>query len=117
MNSIRSKKSLNHFRSELITLKKKKKITVAAEEFEASDEKARSNLQDKERQQAEAQRRVSQLHNAIREADTSIRITKEKIQNEEKVIKEYSKDIEQGEIDLKELMDLLANSRKKPGIV
>ncbi|HCI70529.1 MAG TPA: chromosome segregation protein SMC [Balneola sp.] len=92
--------------------KEKKEITVAAEEFEASDEKARSNLQDKERQQAEAQRRVSQLHNAIREADTSIRITKEKIQNEEKVIKEYSKDIEQGEIDLKELMDLLANSRK-----
>lgn len=93
--------------------KEKKEITAAAEEFESSDEKARSNLQEKEKQQAEAQRRVSQLHNAIREADTSLRITKEKIQNEEKVIKEYSKDIEQGEIDLKELMDLLSNSRSK----
>lgn len=93
--------------------KEKKEITTAAEDLESSDEKARSNLQEKERQQADAQRRVSQLHNAIREADTSLRITKEKIQNEEKVIKEYSKDIEQGEIDLKELMDLLSNSRSK----
>jgi len=93
--------------------KEKKEITAAAEEFETSDEKARTRLLEKEKQQAEAQRRVSQLHNAIREADTSLRITKEKIQNEEKVIKEYSKDIEQGEIDLKELMDLLSNSRSK----
>ncbi|XWN36901.1 MAG: chromosome segregation protein SMC [Balneola sp.] len=93
--------------------KEKKEIAAATEEFESSDEKARSDLQNKEKQQAEAQRHVSQLHNAIREADTSLRITKEKIQNEEKVIKEYSKDIEQGEIDLKELMDLLSNSRSK----
>ena len=93
--------------------KEKKEINKANEDFESSDEKARANLLEKEKQQAEAQRRVSQLHNAIREADTSLRITKEKIQNEEKVIKEYSKDIEQGEIDLKELMDLLSSSRSK----
>ncbi len=93
--------------------KEKKEITAANEEFEQAEEKAREQLLEKEKQQAEAQRRVSQLHNAIREADTSLRITKEKIQNEEKVIKEYAKDIEQGEIDLKELMDLLANSRSK----
>lgn len=93
--------------------KEKKEINVAAEEFETSDEKARTKLLEKEKQQAEAQRHVSQLYNAIREADTSLRISKEKIQNEEKVIKEYSKDIEQGEIDLKELMDLLSSSRSK----
>ena len=45
--------------------------------------------------------------------DTNIRITQEKIENEKKVITEYGKDIEQGELDLKELMDLLANSRTK----
>ncbi len=93
--------------------KEKKEITAAAEEYETAEEKARAQLIEKERQQSDAQRRVSQLHNAIREADTSLRITKEKIQNEEKVINEYKKDIEQGEVDLKELMDLLTNSRSK----
>lgn len=93
--------------------KEKKEILKSSEELEATDEKARAQLIEKERQQGEAQRQVSQLHNAIREADTNIRITKEKIENENKVIKEYSKDIEQGEIDLKELMDLLQNSRSK----
>lgn len=93
--------------------KEKREITKQTEELETSDEKARTQLLDKERHQADAQRQVSQLHNAIREADTNIRITKEKIENEKKVITEYSKDIEQGEFDLKELMDLLTNSRSK----
>ena len=93
--------------------KEKKEITKNTDELESADEKARAQLIEKERQQGEAQRQVSQLHNAIREADTNIRITKEKIENEKKVITEYTKDIEQGEIDLKELMDLLNNSRTK----
>lgn len=93
--------------------KEKKEISKTSEDLEQSDEKFRSQLIEKERQQADAQRQVSQLFNAIREADTNIRITKEKIENEKKVITEYGKDIEQGEIDLKELMDLLTNSRSK----
>ena len=93
--------------------KEKKEINQKTDELEQADEQARLQLTEKERQQAEANRRVSQLYNAIREADTNIRITKEKIQNEKKVITEYQKDIEQGEIDLKELMDLLTNSRSK----
>lgn len=93
--------------------KEKKEITKNADELESSDEKSRAQLLEKERQQADAQRQVSQLYNAIREADTNIRITKEKIENEKKVISEYSKDIQQGEIDLKELMDLLSNSRTR----
>lgn len=93
--------------------KEKKEITKTATELESADEKSRAQLIEKERQQADAQRQVSQLYNAIREADTNIRITKEKIENEKKVITEYSKDIEQGELDLKELMDLLSNSRTR----
>ncbi len=93
--------------------KEKKEITKNADELESSDGKSRAQLLEKERQQADAQRQVSQLYNAIREADTNIRITKEKIENEKKVISEYSKDIQQGEIDLKELMDLLSNSRTR----
>jgi chromosome segregation protein len=111
---------LNKIEEELIPLseriknaeKEKKEITVTAEKLEAEDERARNQLIQKERNQSDAQRLVSQLHNAIREAETNIRITKEKIENEKKVIGEYSKDITQGEKDLKELMDLLSTSRK-----
>ena len=93
--------------------KEKKEITKGSEELEEADEKARAALIEKERQQAEAQRRVSQLHNAIREADTNLRITREKIENEKKVITEYSKDIESGQEDLEELTELLESSRNK----
>ncbi|MEX0719794.1 MAG: chromosome segregation protein SMC [Balneolaceae bacterium] len=93
--------------------KEKKEIAKSTGELETADEKARAELQAKERGQAEAQRSVSQLHNAIREADTNLRITKEKIENENKVIIGYGKDIEQGEKDLKELIELLESSRKK----
>lgn len=93
--------------------KEKQEITLNAEKSEAEEEKARGQLTQKERNQADAQRLVNQLINAVRESETNIRITKEKIENEKKVIGEYSKDIEQGERDLKELMDLLTNSRSK----
>ncbi len=93
--------------------KERKEINTSIEELEGNDEKARKELLDKEKQQSEEQRHVSQLHNAIREADTTLRITSEKIENEKKVISGYSKDIEQGEVDLKELMDMLTNSRSK----
>lgn len=93
--------------------KEKKEITTNVEKFESSDEKARADLLEKEKQQHEAQRRVSQIYNAIREADTTLRITKEKIENEKKVISEYTRDIAQGEKDLKELNELLENSRTK----
>ncbi|MFN1834897.1 chromosome segregation protein SMC [Balneola sp. MJW-20] len=93
--------------------KEKKEISKLNEELEENDEKARQQLVEKERQQAEAQRKVSQLHNAIRDADTTLRITREKIENEKKVIAEYAKDIEQGQIDLKELTELLDSSRSK----
>ncbi len=93
--------------------KERKEINSGIEELESNDEKARKELLDKEKQQSEEQRHVSQLHNAIREADTTLRITSEKIENEKKVISGYSKDIEQGEVDLKELMDMLTNSKSK----
>jgi chromosome segregation protein len=93
--------------------KEKQEITLATEKLEAENERARGQLIQKERNQADAQRQVSLLHNAIREAETNLQITNEKIENEKKVITQYTKDIEQGEIDLKELMDLLTSSRAK----
>jgi chromosome segregation protein len=91
----------------------KQEITANVEQLEAQDDKARNQLVQKERNQAEAQRLVNQLINTVRESETNIRITYEKIENEKKVISEYSKDINQGEKDLKELMDLLSTSRSK----
>lgn len=93
--------------------KEKKEITAKADELETADEQSRAELLEKEKQQHEAQRRVSQLDNAIRDADTTLRITREKIENEKKVIAEYTRDIEQGQKDLKELTELLENSRGK----
>ena len=89
----------------------KSRLSLTTEKMEAEHERANAQLLSKERQQAEAQRHVSQLYNAIRETETSLRITKEKIENERKVITQYTKDIEQGEVDLKELTDLLTSSR------
>lgn len=91
----------------------KAEIATLSDKLEQADEKARAELINKEREQSEAQRHVSQLYGAIREADTNLRITKEKIENEKKVIAGYAKDIEQGERDLKELMILLDSSREK----
>jgi chromosome segregation protein len=62
--------------------KEKKEISQKVEELEGNEEKARNHLLEKERNQAEAQRRVSQLHSSIREMETNLRITKEKIVNE-----------------------------------
>ncbi len=93
--------------------KEKVEITTKAEQLEVENENARAQLLQKERQQGDAQRQVSQLHNAVLEAETNIRITKEKIENEKKVITEYTRDIDQAEVDLKELMDLLGSSRSK----
>lgn len=93
--------------------KERREINATYQELEANDEKARNALLEKEKRQAEEHRLVSQLHNAIREADTNLRITSEKIESEKKGINEYAKDIQQGETDLKELMDMLANSQSK----
>lgn len=93
--------------------KEKKEIIAKADELEQAEEQARNALNEKERNQAEAHRRVSQLHSKIQDSETNLRITKEKISNEESVIEQYTKDIEQGKQDLKDLRELFQNSRSK----
>ncbi|NGP78116.1 chromosome segregation protein SMC [Balneolaceae bacterium YR4-1] len=93
--------------------KEKKEIIAKADELEQTEEEARNALNEKERNQAEAQRRVSQLHSKIQDTETNLRITKEKISNEEGVIEQYTKDIEQGKQDLKDLRELFENSKNK----
>ncbi|MDX1586619.1 MAG: chromosome segregation protein SMC, partial [Balneolaceae bacterium] len=93
--------------------KEKKEIIAKADELEQAEEAARNALNEKERSQAEAQRRVSQLHSKIQDTETNLRITKEKISNEKGVIEQYTKDIEQGKQDLKDLRELFQNSKNK----
>lgn len=93
--------------------KEKKEITSKLEELEALEDKARQDLLDKERLQAESQRLVSQVHGAIRDMETNLRIAREKISNEQGVIKQYEKDVEQGTQDLTGLQELKDNSKNK----
>ncbi|WP_069130659.1 chromosome segregation protein SMC [Rhodohalobacter halophilus] len=93
--------------------KEKKEIAQKVEELEGNEEKSRNLLLEKERNQAEAQRRVSQLHASIRDMETNLRITKEKIVNEEGVIEQHQNDIEQASKDLTELEQLKKESIEK----
>ena len=93
--------------------KEKKEITSRLNELELTDETSRANLLEKERNEAEAKRRVSQLYSSIREMETSLQITGEKIVNEESVIKQHHSDIEQSKVDIKELEALKDASEKK----
>ncbi len=81
--------------------------------LEAEDELARKALVEKERAQAEAQRRVQSLAEAVQEATTQIRIAQQKIESEEKVLSEYKRDIEQGNKDLAELQQVRTHSQEK----
>ncbi len=92
--------------------KEKKEISERLSELEATEEKARTRLLEKEKIEADANRRVSQLHSSIREMETSLTILKEKITNEEGVIRQYQSDIEQSEIDIKELEELKESHKK-----
>ncbi|MEX0769117.1 MAG: chromosome segregation protein SMC [Balneolaceae bacterium] len=93
--------------------KEKKEIVGSLEEREEKEEKARHELVEKERQQAEAQRHVNQLESALREMETNLRITREKISHEENVIKQYAEDIKQSSQDLEELKGVRNESIQK----
>ncbi|WP_340106710.1 chromosome segregation protein SMC [Rhodohalobacter sp. 8-1] len=93
--------------------KEKRTISSKLEELEEAEEKAANRLIDKERLQGEAQRRVSQLGNSIKEMDTNLRIVREKIKNEKGVIEGHEKDIEQSITDLQELRELKETNEKQ----
>jgi len=93
--------------------KEKREISSKLEELEEAEEKAANRLTDKERVQSEAQRRVSQLHNSIKEMETNLRIVSEKINNEKGVISGHEKDIEQSKNDLEELQELKSKNEKQ----
>src|SRR5690625_6499169 len=68
---------------------------------------------EKERLEAEAKKRVSQIYSSIRDLETSLKITKEKINNEHQVIRQHQRDIEQSNVDLKELHNLKESATRQ----
>ncbi|HYW33987.1 MAG TPA: chromosome segregation protein SMC [Balneolaceae bacterium] len=93
--------------------KEKKEILSKIEKLEDAEEKARAALKEREQNEAEAQRRVSLLTSTVRETETELQITREKISTEKNVIKQYTDDIDQAERDLKELRELFERTEKK----
>ncbi|NBB75982.1 MAG: chromosome segregation protein SMC, partial [Bacteroidetes bacterium] len=85
--------------------KEKKEISERLMELETAEEKSRTLLIEKERNESEAKRRAGQLHTSIRETETQLQILREKISNEEGVIRRYNKEIEQSEVDIRELKE------------
>ncbi|TVQ65555.1 MAG: chromosome segregation protein SMC [Balneolaceae bacterium] len=83
--------------------KEKTELAESVSRLEAQEETARAELIEKERIEAEYKRKSTQLHSSIRDLETTLRILKEKIVNEESVIKQYTSDIEQSQLDLQEL--------------
>lgn len=93
--------------------KEKKELLNKANELEQQETSIRDALNEKERRQSEAQRRVDQMASNLRDKETSLQITGEKINNERDIIKQYENDIKEGEQDLKELQELFEYSKKQ----
>src|SRR5690625_7247630 len=83
--------------------REKQQFSKRTADLERLEEQARNRLIEKERLEAEAKKRVSQIYSSIRDLETSLKITKEKINNEHQVIRQHQRDIEQSNVDLKEL--------------
>lgn len=93
--------------------KEKREITSALEKIEDLEETTRYSLLEKERAESETRKRVTQFASSIQEAETNLRITREKITNEKAVIQQYEEDIQQSSDDLNELKSVKETSIKK----
>jgi len=83
--------------------KEKREIVSSLGKLEEQEEKSRQELLEKERKESETRKHANQLESSIRELETNLRITREKISNEKGVIKQYEDDIKQSSTDLDEL--------------
>ena len=81
--------------------------------LEQNENEAHENLIEKEKAQNEIRKKAAQINSDVQEIRTSIRITKEKITNEEGVISRYEQDIYQAENQIKDLRkNLKANQEE-----
>src|SRR5699024_9929882 len=65
----------------------KKDLLKKTNKLEQKEQSIREALNEKERRQSEAQKRADQIASNLRDKQTSLKITKEKINNEKDIIK------------------------------
>ncbi len=81
--------------------------------LEQNENEAHEELVKKEEVQNEVRKKLGQISHSVQEAQTGIRITREKITNEENVINRYEQDVYQAENDIKDLRkNLKANQEE-----
>ncbi|MEX0686480.1 MAG: chromosome segregation protein SMC [Balneolales bacterium] len=73
------------------------------DELEQSEARAQMALLEIEKEENEAQKLVSRVFNQLKDAQTSLQITDEKIKNEKGVIHQFEQDIIQSEDDIREM--------------
>ncbi|MEX0679931.1 MAG: chromosome segregation protein SMC [Balneolales bacterium] len=106
-----SKQEYDHVQNELNPLleriasaySSKEELQRRLQQLEQNEAAAHEALIEKEQAQNEAQKNVGRISGSVQEAQTHIRITSEKIKNEEEVIRRYEQDIHQAETDIKDL--------------
>jgi chromosome segregation protein len=82
--------------------KEKEELNRNLEQQEEALKLAQETLTAREKDLNDARRKVDELLNSVRETETTIRISAEKITNEEGVIRQYEADISQSEIEVRE---------------
>lgn len=93
--------------------KEKAEIAASLESLEVREEELRKGLTEKERIEAELRKRTGHLTNTIRELESGLKITAEKIAGEEKMIRQSEEDIRQAKSDLEELKILRDSGQER----
>ncbi len=97
----RMQEELKPVRERIIEAEKEKQAVLQHLDRLSEEEKiAREKLDAREQALSEARLQMSSVMNRIRENETTIRINKEKINNEKEVILQFERDIEQAENDI-----------------
>jgi chromosome segregation protein len=90
--------------------KEKEDLLRSLEQMEQQLLLARDTLSTKEADQGHAARHVSRLANEIRDAETTITISTEKIGSEQNVISQYENDVILSEVEIKEFKQTIGKS-------
>ncbi|MEX0639335.1 MAG: chromosome segregation protein SMC [Balneolaceae bacterium] len=83
--------------------KERSEIGDLLEEKEQKEQQSREEMISREQHLAEMRKSAGNIESSIREMETRIRITSEKVSNEESLIGRYKEDIRQAEEDLDEM--------------
>jgi chromosome segregation protein len=93
--------------------KEKEELQRQLDQTEQQKILAKDTLTEKETDQTHALRNVNRLSEEIREADTTLSISQEKIISEQNVISQYENDVSLSEVEIKDFKKLISKSEKE----